>query len=465
MHLWFADSYYGPLVRICAGTEAAGFALLCTRYVRLRPQRLPWAELLFGVHYVQFGLAVMTEPSPIGLSETIPRASSFEVAAILSLSSGVAMLAGFWIARRTSRRFRADRLFPNLGGHILDRSSHVHFVLASGFVLLTSFGSIPDTLLPIKNVATVLLSQSPLLVVATVAFLTQPRPVNRLQLLGALATLVVGLAASSMLNDTLVPIVMLGVLWWSARGRLPLLPAAAVVSTMLILQPVKRYFREFHWVDHPESGILESWQYAFSEASADSNSAEPIGQGREQATLTRLSELTSVAYVLEMVPRSVPYTGGIVYSKVLAAMVPRFLWPDKPDMTKYALDPFVIALDMTDPDTARTTTIGLSLTAQGYLEHGIPGSIGWMALFGLALGFISRYFGTSMAGVIAGASIMGPIAVNMEGGFFNIFGGLWQELAGVTALTWCLWLLGGGYRRRLTETMLRDAQPSRSGEF
>ena len=415
-----------------------------TRYVRVRPARLPWIELLFMVHYTEFGLAVMATPLPLGMAAVLPRSDCFDQASILALFSGLAMLFAFWLVRRATPKWSGARVFPRLDAHILERGGRVHFVLAAVFVLFTSYTSALRGR-ALANVGTVLFSQSPLAIVAALAFLVRPARGTALRLGGAFLILVAAMAATSMLNDALVPLVVLAAIWWRARGRIPVMATVVAVAAMLFLQPIKQYYRAYHYWDHPDSGVVEGWQYAFSQAASESRSPFSRGPGREQQTLARLSELSSVAYVVQVVPRSVPYTGGAVYEKVLAAAIPRVFWPDKPDMTKYALNPFVIALDLDDDRGVESSTTGLTLTAQGYLEHGVAGSIGWMALLGAVLALLSRYCGTGLAGTLAGASLLGPLMVDAGGGFYNVFGGLWQYVAGATLLTWLVWLFGGGH--------------------
>src|SRR5258708_22812546 len=111
---------------------------------------------------------------------------------------------------------------------------------------------------------------------------------------------------------------------------------------------------------------------------------------------------------------------------VLNSLVSRVCWPEKPNMSRYALNPFVIALGLTTEEAAERSAIGISLPAQGYFEHGVPGSVGWMALFGALVGLVSRYYGTTLAGTVGGACILAPLSLSAAGGFHGVFGGAWQ---------------------------------------
>ncbi len=279
--------------------------------------------------------------------------------------------------------------------------------------------------------------------------LAEQQKLNLLQMLAAFGFLTVSVIQSSMLSEFVIPLLGVSVLWWRAKERVPVVSLLAVAATLIVLQPVKGFYRTIRWQNEATVGVIDGWSEAFAQAAADSHSA--FGQNRQvgtDATLSRLSELSSLAYVVEVVPGAVPYTGGEIYQDLSASLVPirRLLWPDKPNMTKYALDPVPIALGMTDRDGADQSTTGITLAAQGYLEHGIAGSLGWMALLGATLALVSRYFGTTLAGSLAGAIMLTTWGTSIGAGFYSVFGGIWQSLLTSTLLTWLLWFWGRGHR-------------------
>jgi hypothetical protein len=443
------DAYYGLATAIYGGVLASILALLVTRYVRVRPHRLPWIELMFAHHYSLFGLSMLSAPTPLGLLPTVPHRDSFDFGSMLALISGLAMIAGFLVARQGARHFSGEFLLPTLDPDTLARASRFHLVVAAGYVLLNvGMPSIRTVLLPVANIIQMFFYKTPLAVVAVATYLAMPRPLNFLQMLAAFGVLGAVTLTSSMLGDLLVPLLGVIPLWWRATERVPVVLLVVTVTTLIFVQPVKSHYRDIRWDEHSSNiGVIAAWEQAFSEESAESHSAHGRSQTGSEATIARMSELTSLAYVVELVPDSVPHTGGIVYSMLLTSVIPRVFWPDKPNMTRYALNPFVIALGLTTPEDSEHSAIGISLPAQGYFEHGIAGSIGWMALFGVMAGLISRYFGTTLAGTVAGATVMGPLCTSGAAGFQNTFGAAWQQIFGATLLVWLLFLLGAGYRK------------------
>ena len=324
-HLIIADDYYSILTRACSGAEAALLVLLITRYIRVQPPRLPWLEFLFGVHYTQFGLETIGEPSPVGFSRVLPYKDSFDFAAVLALACGLALIGGFAVGLLLFKKVSAGRFLPRIDIDTLVRASPVHLVLAAIYILGTTFvPSAHHALLSIANFASTLLDRTPIAIVAVLAYLLRPRLTSALRLLGALAVLAVGLAVSSMLNEALLPLAAMGALWWRGRGRVPWIAGGAAALMMLVLQPVKGFYREIHWHD-PTTGVIESWQNAFSEADHAARSPFTQGPVGAQASVSRLGQLAGLAYVVEVVPNSIPHTGGQVYGMLVVGAIPRFL--------------------------------------------------------------------------------------------------------------------------------------------
>jgi hypothetical protein len=233
------------------------------------------------------------------------------------------------------------------------------------------------------------------------------------------------------------------------------LPVAAALAVVLILQPVKSYYREIQWSGQG-GDILSSWSEAFDRYRSDtrSNFFDP----QDGRTSDRVGGLSAAAYVTEMVPAVVPHSEGETYVALGYSFIPRIVWPNKPNMTKAGVDAFTIALGLTDRETAERSTTALSLTSHGYYAHGFAGAIAWMALLGVMLALLSVYFDAGLAGTVGGVALLSGIALQVEGGFVNIFGGIWQSVATATVIPWILRAVGA---RRVAPSPLRPARPAR----
>ena len=444
LHLAFAEAFYSNITRLCAGLEAATLVLLSARYVAVRPPRLPWVEAAYALFYTEFGLAVTVDPPPMGLGSVTPSTHSHEAAAILALACGYALIVAFAItAGALKGRLKTNPLLPRLDPDTLAAGASMHVFVAATYVILASYSpALHQTILVVANFTDGLFSSGPLIVVSGIAFLTRPGVGTRFRLILAISAIAAGVAVTSMLSNAVLPLATFTILWWRARERVPFLPIAAGIAALVILQPVKAYYRDIQWTQHADMGVIDAWTKAFENAEGDKKSGFTGQVSGSEATRKRLNELTALAYVYDVVPLSVPYGGGEVYGVLGYSLVPRLLWPEKPNMTKVGLDRFGIALGLTDRDLAETSTTGLTLPSQGYYEHGIAGSLGWMALLGLSMALFSTYFGATLAGTLAGATTMMTWLIGISGGFFNTFGGMWQAIFTATFLSWTVWWLG-----------------------
>jgi len=444
LHVYYADPYYGLTADICAGLDAAIVVLLVTRYIQLRPPRLHWLEYPFALHYAEFGLPILGPPAAVGAYPLhgVPRTDSFDLGALVAFFSGVGLILGFAAIRWAARSFPGHLLFPTLEPEALSRASVWYVPMAAAFVMLNVLvPSMNDALLPVLAIIQQFFFHSQLLVVATAAYLACQNRWTSLMLGVALATVGALLVITSGISKLVIPFLGVLVLWWRGRERLPVVTIAIVVAV------VKKYYREIRGTDPSYGSVSEAWQEAFSRRNAMARSAfANQEEDTANATLSRLSQLSETAHVVEMVPTKIPFGDGMIYPKMVAGLVPRILWPEKPNMTEYALDAVVIQLGLLSSSESGGTVCGISLPAQGYFEHGAAGSIAWMVLFGAMLGFASRVYPPTLAGVIAGAAATANLGLAQEGGFYNVFGAAWQLVLGSILLTWFLWVFGGSRR-------------------
>jgi hypothetical protein len=451
-HVLLADPFYGVVAKGCAGLEGALLVLLVTRYAETRPPRLHWLEHAFAVHYAEFGLPIVTPPIAVGAwpQHGVPRTESFDLGAELALASGLAMIAAFAAARALARPVPGWLLFPKLEPESLAKACRWYVPIAAGFVLLNALEPRMNAfLLPVLGIVQQFFYHSQLLVVATTAYLVHPRPSTLLLLLGATLTVISLLVLTSVLGKVLVPFLGVVVLWWRARERLPVWTLLFASLLMLAVQPAKKYYRDLRWNDRSQTSVADAWKEAFARRADDARSA--FGNREEEganAAIGRLSQLSETAHVIEAVPTRIPYGDGMIYPRMAAGMVPRVLWPEKPNMTEYALDTVVVELGLFDSRESGFSVCGISLPAQGYFEHGVAGGVAWMALLGILLGFASRLYPPNLAGVIGSAAAIANLGLAQEGGFYSVFGGAWQLFFGSVLLSWFLWLLAGKARFR-----------------
>lgn len=438
-----ADAYYTDLTRSCAALELATLVVLAIRYVRVRPPRLPWIELVYAVHCMQFGVAIFGEPAPVGLAGTIPSSGSHESAAVLALVTSMVMVGSFAGVRRLLGRWQKNPLIPTLHPTTLAQGSTLYVACCAAYVIVKTYlPSLAASFGIFTAIVDNFFGYGPLIVIPSLAFLARPGARTGLLFLAALAAVVASVVASSMLNNLLFPLIAVGVLWWRARERIPLIPVLLAVTTLVFVQPAKAYYRRIHWHESANTSILDAWSQAFEERASDARSSFTGQTSNIDSAQQRMNALSTCAFVLDTVPASIPYAGGAIYEVLTYAYIPRLIWPDKPNMTTVGTDPSAIAVGLTDRDMAENSTVGMALTTQGYYEHGVGGAIAWMALVGALLALFCAYFGPSLAGTIGSATLIATWVIGLDAGFLGTFGGVPQSLFATTMLSWVMKWLG-----------------------
>jgi hypothetical protein len=404
-----------------------------------RPPRLPAIEYALFLQYAAFGIGTSLTGLATGVIGYIPPPSAFEDATALALAASVALLAGHAVWSLVPDHPGRRAYLPTLTPDTLDSASGPYVVVAAAFVVALAL--MPSMKLRLETILAVVLAffdVVAIVAVATIAYLVRPRARTLGQLTIAMGAGLVTMIVTSMISTAAILTVVVVSVWLRVRRTIPVALVAAAFVLFYILQPVKSYYREIMWNDRAQgTTVVAGWEQAFSNAAADR-----YKESGSDATRERLSELNVLAYIVDVVPRSVPYLGGDAYEQTAIAMVPRVFWPDKPNMTKEGLDRYLIALGLTTLEMAQHSTMGIQLVAHGYASHGVAGGILWMAFFGFVVGGVNRFFGQGIAGIIAMSMFMTGWVPSAGSGFVSCFGSLWQSLFGYLALVWALWALG-----------------------
>jgi hypothetical protein len=187
-----------------------------------------------------------------------------------------------------------------------------------------------------------------------------------------------------------------GVMYFLVRRKIPLTMVAVSVVAVLFLQVGKKEFRNSYWEHGDAAGVLEratSWLNAsaskWSEA-LNSTSSDSTGQLSSES-LERTSLLPQVSHVLAVTPSQIPFQDGQTYSYMATALIPRFVWPDKPsvnDANRY----YQLAFGLSTARDVNGVNIGAGCLAEAYINFGWPGVICIMFAIGIILGIYERSF-------------------------------------------------------------------------
>jgi hypothetical protein len=148
----------------------------------------------------------------------------------------------------------------------------------------------------------------------------------------------------------------------------------------------------------------------------------------------RLNQNWLVGRALVVTPQYVPFQDGRTIIEAIYAVVPRLLWPDKPEVggsgeyvSEHTMIPF-----------AKGTSVGLGQVFEFYINFGIPGVIGGFLLLGMML----RYFDIRFTDSLASGDARGMITYYVVGASALQPGGSLSEMfAAVASAIVVVWIL------------------------
>ncbi len=265
---------------------------------------------------------------------------------------------------------------------------------------------------------------------------------------------------TGMMEEVLQPVLAGTVLYVVFRRRVPwrLLIAGALI--VVIINPAKHHYREMAWWD--DAGLREDvatdpvlaaerwWKAIQAVWNSDSS---------ERASLaSRLDELSLNAVCFEQAPGIIPFDRGKGWAQLPAAFVPRFLYPDKPNLTAQSNDRFSITFGFQTREETENSTAAFPLVADGYWNFGWPGIVFAGLVAGLLIGLFSGAFqATSWA--MASIAVASLIGLHANGSLNQQILGVVQRIAGMGIACWVVWLasravqgrrkpLGSGFSRQ-----------------
>jgi len=189
------------------------------------------------------------------------------------------------------------------------------------------------------------------------------------------------------LDYALQPLVILGLTILMVKRRVPWRQVTLVLLLLIILNPVKLAYRsmigyrtwEFSQYSIAEmtQSFLESIKLIWTQE--DYTMLKIIG-----VTSSRLNYLGINAIILSEVPDIIPYELGKSWLFPIYSFIPRFLWPEKPNITEITNDRFAVLFGFTTWELTERTTSAYPNISDGYWNFG------WFGV--LIVGFFSGLF-------------------------------------------------------------------------
>ncbi|MBF0138559.1 MAG: hypothetical protein HQL65_20205 [Magnetococcales bacterium] len=172
------------------------------------------------------------------------------------------------------------------------------------------------------------------------------------------------------------------------RGRIPLGVVILLLFILTFLSMGKGATRNIYWGSGVTS-FSDAFQRLSHWAEISMETFQDTSSTTQSLIIDRLNFSGVLGMVIQRTPNEVPYVGGTTYAMLPSMIIPRFLWPDKPD--GHAATIFLgLHYGVHARDQAILTSIGIGLLGEAYANFGVPGVIVFSWLLGWILGFAHR---------------------------------------------------------------------------
>lgn len=435
------------------------------RYFARKEKGLPTMPIFSLAFALQFAIPIFTREATIELAQGETRFledSDVTAALMLAIIGITALQIGYYFFKRSP----LEKAVP-VARLPLNKTKAIICCLLLGVVLPLLFNLraiIPEEYqLPLSAVLTLLQNQV-YVVIGVLGWLVYGRKSSKWFAVWLYA--LIGITAlhgisTGVLEEALIPIGVLFVVRWLFTRRISVTVAACVIGLILFLSPVKGEYRQQLRLDD-SSGAAEMSSLAraslwIKQAATYWTETFAGSRNLEEATASATSRtdfIHQVAYIHSMTPSEIPYQYGRTYSYFAVALIPRALWPGKPQAGS-ANGFFAISYGLLTEEGAKTTTFGMSLLGEAFINFGWLGVILVMFVQGLAISVLERIFGSLKSGA-GGQAVFIAFFVFFLNGIGSsaeiLFGNIVQNLVfGYLLLWWARERLPASRRPRLRE--------------
>ena len=190
------------------------------------------------------------------------------------------------------------------------------------------------------------------------------------------------------------------------------------IALMFFIQSIKQEYRQMTWFQESARAQTLSYKLNVFQKLWDARLNNPdlvFGPLMMSSALERTNQGMLVSMAMQHVPDNEPFCKGeTIILATLGSFVPRFLWPDKPEVGSRNK-----MIRFTGFDPGEVTAMDIGQLGDAYVNFGIRGGVVFMFVYGFVFAWIlSRLFSIGIGGV-ASVIIWIPLfyvgVVKMEG--------------------------------------------------
>jgi hypothetical protein len=295
----------------------------------------------------------------------------------LSSVSVLSLAIGLFLFRPKGEMLSLEAAIEEMRSFLSVNKNMPFILLATGILFSISSSVLPRSL----GFAWFLLSNLTYVGVIQLLFST-----HRYRNVAAFSTLVVTFliaASRGLFHDFFLWTIFVGIFYaYSIRlsGHRKIVYLLLAIFFLFLIQTVKAEYRDLTWQGNQEASASLYVELIINKLDSVFDADQQLDV---ESSAVRLNQGWIVSRIMEIVPAKVPFQDGkTIWIAIKAAILPRFLFPDKPKAGgKENFEKFT-------QYTLSRTSMGISLLGEGYVNYGTSGAPVFLFIFGLFISML-----------------------------------------------------------------------------
>lgn len=417
------------------------------RYVMQDSAGVPVLPLLCLAYAAQFAIPIFTRDAVMSLAYDDAILENEEV--VMALVMTIIGVCVMQLAYHLLQTKKINKVLPaiNLPLNVNRAKLYCVFIFALAQIL-----SLVELFLPIEFKSPLssfiaLFQNQVLVAIGILSWVVYKKHGNKW--LKVLLYIIVGItivrnASTTMLESILIPIAVLFTTRWIYTRRVPIFGFIFIGLIVVFLSPVKGDIRKSAATENAvaaDSSVTNRAVQWFGQATDYWVAVFTENRGLLESasdTTSRTDLIHQFAYIYASTPERVPYQYGESYKYFAVALIPRVLWPGKPTANS-ANTFYAINYGVSTEQILETSTFGVTLIGEGYMNFGFFGVLLVMFMQGTVLSLLEQIFAGRKAGAGGWAIFIATLVYLLNGIGSSaevMFGAVLQNLIASCILLW-----------------------------